>query len=427
MTETSKTLRDTEFSRCAVPQEERKSFVSLTIVWTGFVFVITSMMAGGGLALGLTFQDVLWATILGNAFLSVIAVAVSYIASKTGLTFALLTQYSFGKRGTKLASMFVPIVNIGWYTIQSAAYGHFIAQVFALSDTGESIAMFVSAIVMGVFAIFGIRAITVLGYIAIPAIVYLSIFTAMKSVVVAGGWDAVGAYAPLKDIPFMTGITIVIGTWILSVSTCIADIMRYAKTPTQAVVAAASGLLGGNMLMIVCGAIAAIAVKNSDLTVILLEFGLVIPSLILMTTNIFTTNAANLYSTSLNLANVFSWDRRNMLALILLVSACATLTRPYQIDALFMFLETLGTVVPPLTGILLADFFVIRKGDYTEEAFQDLPNWTVLPWVVWVLSIAVTYYLPMGLPSLNGLFLGGVLYMVCMKLAGKGSVAYGKA
>ena len=44
---------DTEFSRCAVPADQRKTYFSLTIVWTGFVFVITSMMAGGGLAAGM--------------------------------------------------------------------------------------------------------------------------------------------------------------------------------------------------------------------------------------------------------------------------------------------------------------------------------------------------------------------------------------
>ena len=54
--------------------------------------------------------------------------AVSYIASKTGLTFALLTKYSFGEKGSRVASMFVPVVNIGWYTIQAATYGHFIAR-----------------------------------------------------------------------------------------------------------------------------------------------------------------------------------------------------------------------------------------------------------------------------------------------------------
>lgn len=49
--------QDTEFALCTVPENERKSYFSLTIVWTGFVFVITSMMAGGGLSAGLDLRE----------------------------------------------------------------------------------------------------------------------------------------------------------------------------------------------------------------------------------------------------------------------------------------------------------------------------------------------------------------------------------
>lgn len=129
--ETKTPQQDSEFSLTAVPESERKSYISLTIIWTGFVFVIVSMMAGGTLAVGLSFKEVIYATLIGNVFLCLIAVAVSVIASKTGLTFALLTRYSFGVMGSKLASIFVPIVNIGWYTIQAATYGHFVATAWA--------------------------------------------------------------------------------------------------------------------------------------------------------------------------------------------------------------------------------------------------------------------------------------------------------
>ena len=84
--------QDTEFSLSAVPESERKSYFSLTIVWTGFVFVITSMMAGGVLSAGLDFKMILLAVLLGNVFLSAIAILVSIIASRTGLTFALMTR-----------------------------------------------------------------------------------------------------------------------------------------------------------------------------------------------------------------------------------------------------------------------------------------------------------------------------------------------
>lgn len=174
------------------------------------------------------------------------AVLISIIACKTGLIFALLTRYSFGSTGSKAASIFVPVVNLGWYTIQAATYGHFVAQVFHMGQVGEGICMAVSAIVMGIFAMCGIGAITILGYIAIPAIVFLSIATAIRSLGVIGGMEALFAYVPSSDMPLFTGITAVIGTWVLSTATCIADIMRYAKDTKAAVSATLTGLLGGN-------------------------------------------------------------------------------------------------------------------------------------------------------------------------------------
>ena len=410
---------DTEYSRCAVPLSERKSYFSLTIIWTGFVFVITSMMAGGGLAAGLDFKGILIATLGGNIFLSIIAVLISIIACKTGLTFALLTRYSFGTSGSKAASIFVPVVNFGWYTIQAATYGHFVAQVFHFGWVGEGVCMAASAIVMGIFAMFGIQAIAILGYIAIPAIVFLSIATAIRSLGVMGGVEALFSYVPSANIPLFSGITAVIGTWVLSTATCIADIMRYAKDTKTAISATLTGLLGGNILMIVCGAIAAIAMQNSDLTVILLGFGLVIPSLILMTTNIFTTNAANLYSTSLNLSNAFKMERKKMLGILLALSAIATLTRPYEVGFLFSFLNILGTIVPPLSGIILADYFLVHKGRYEEFDKASFRKWNLVPWITWAVCIAAVYIIPFGLPSLNGIILGAIIYTVMMAVTNK--------
>ena len=178
--------------------------------------------------------------------------------------------------------------------------------------------------------------------------------------------------------------------------------------------------------MIVCGAIAAIAMENSDLTVILLGFGLVIPSLILMTTNIFTTNAANLYSTSLNLSNAFKMERKKMLAILLALSALATLTKPYEIGFLFPFLNILGTVVPPLSGIILSDYFLVHKGSYAAYDKARFCKWNPVPWITWAISIALVYMIPFGLPSLNGIILGAAIYTALMavnKQRAAGSIA----
>lgn len=416
--------QDSEFSLCAVPESERKSYLSLTIIWTGFIFAIISLMAGGSLALGMSFKEIIIASLVGNVFLCAIAVAVSVIASRTGLTFALLTRYSFGSSGSRIASLFVPIVNVGWYTIQSASYGHFVASVFGFGDVGEAICMVLSAALMGIFAFYGVKAITILGYIAIPAIIFLTIATTIRSMGVMGSVEALFQYRPSAPISMAAGITVVIGAWILSTATCLSDIMRYAKSTKSAVAAALTGLLGGNILMLICGAIATIAMNEYDLTVILLGFGLVIPSLILMTTNIFTTNAANLYSTGLNLANSFKIGRTKMMIILIAISAAATLLKPHEADFYYTFLNALGNVIPPLAGIILADYYIVNKGKYIDLAKSKFIAWNPIPWISWAISVVIVFALVNFAPVVTenvpapfiGIVLGAVFHSALMKI-----------
>ena len=421
--ETNTTTNDYEF--CAVPEDKRKSYASLTIVWTGYVFVITSMMAGGGLAAGLKFSDILLVCILGNVFLGIIATLVSIISSKNGLSFALLTKYSFGINGSRIASFFVPFVNLGWYIIQAATYGHFIALIFDFGPVGEGICMILSAILMGVFAFAGIKAISVLGYVSIPAIVFLSIATSTRAINMSGGLESIFSYTPSTVMAISTGITAIIGTWILSSATCIADIMRYAKSTKEAILSALTGLLLGNSLMIICGALAAIAVNNSDLPAVLLSMGLLIPSIILMTTNIFTTNAANLYSNSLNLSNSFNMDRKKMIIILLIIAALATLTRPYEIGFFFTFLETLGNVIPPLAGIIIADYFILNKGRYEALETVKFKKWNINAFLTWAISLILSFVIPVGLPALTSLISSIIIFPILSIVFGKKKVKGG--
>ena len=421
--ETNTTTNDYEF--CAVPEDKRKSYASLTIVWTGYVFVITSMMAGGGLAAGLKFSDILLVCILGNVFLGIIATLVSIISSKNGLSFALLTKYSFGINGSRIASFFVPFVNLGWYIIQAATYGHFIALIFDFGPVGEGLCMILSAILMGVFAFAGIKAISVLGYVSIPAIVFLSIATSTRAINMSGGLESIFSYTPSTVMAISTGITAIIGTWILSSATCIADIMRYAKSTKEAILSALTGLLLGNSLMIICGALAAIAVNNSDLPAVLLSMGLLIPSIILMTTNIFTTNAANLYSNSLNLSNSFNMDRKKMIIILLIIAALATLTRPYEIGFFFTFLETLGNVIPPLAGIIIADYFILNKGRYEALETVKFKKWKINAFLTWGISLVLSFAMPVGLPALTSLISSIIIFPILSIVFGKKKVKGG--
>ena len=149
---------------------------------------------------------------------------------------------------------------------------------------------------------------------------------------------------------------------------------------------------------------------DGDLINVLLSFGLVFPSLLLLTTNIFTTNGANLYSTSLNLANSFKLNRNIMLAVLIAISALATMTQPYKIDSLFVFLSTLGIIVPPLCGIILADFYLVHRGKYIDYNKATFKKWNLVPWITWAIALICVKFIPFGLASLNGIVIGALLY-----------------
>ena len=407
-------MQNNDFERQAVPEKNKKSVISIMMVWTGYVFVVTSMIAGGGLVNILTIKDIIIIIILGNLFLSFISVGMSYIASKTGLTFALITRHSFGNQGSRIVSLFSPIINLGWYIINSAVYGSMIAQIFNLGNMGELISMALSAMIMGIIALIGFGALSTLGLVAIPAIIFLCIATAMRAMIEVGGnINYLINFIPKNPGNLSDGLMIVIGTWIFSVSTAVADIMRYAKNLKHAVISTVFSLIIGNSLLIGCGAISSAAMGQSDLPALLISMGLIIPGIILLTTNIFTTNGTNLYSNALALSNVFrNVDRRIIFYSMILFSMIMTLLRLNRLDIFFNFLNFLSIIIPALPGIIFVDFYYFNKRKYpplTETKSENI-RWSAV--ISWIFATLITYFLKWGFQPLNGIILGGILYFI---------------
>lgn len=408
-----------DFEREAVPESQKKSVISIMMVWTGYVFVVTSMIAGGGLTNILTMKEIVIVMILGNIFLSLIAIGMSYIASKTGLTFALITRYSFGNQGSRIVSLFSPIVNLGWYIVQSAVYGSMIAQIFKLGSTGELVAMALSAMVMGIIALIGFEALNTLGLVSIPAIIFLCIASAMRATMeVESGMNYIINVVPKNPGTLSDGLMIVIGTWIFSVSTAVADIMRYAKSLKHAVISAVFSLIIGNSLLIGCGAIAAAATGQADLPALLISMGLVIPGIILLTTNIFTTNGTNLYSNALALSNVFrNVDRKIIFYGMILFAMVMTLLRPNRIDVFFVFLNVLSIIIPALPGIIFVDFYYFNKAQYPKlsEADAKQIRWSAV--ISWIIATVLTFFIKWGFQPLNGIVMGALIYFIFNSVA----------
>lgn len=112
-----------EFSNQRVPMSARKGFLSLLTVSLGYVFVVTSMQAGGNIGAGLNFQDTVLAVLVSSVILAVLSCAMGVISAKSGLSLGLLSKYSFGKAGTYVPVAIVVITTIGWFSIDAYLIG----------------------------------------------------------------------------------------------------------------------------------------------------------------------------------------------------------------------------------------------------------------------------------------------------------------
>src|SRR2546426_12750262 len=90
---------EAEYEHEAVPSGARKSLGSVSLVWLGFPMVLTMALIGSLVVEGLGFQQGVLAIIVGNLVLFAYVGALSLLAEKDGLSFALLASTTLGKKG----------------------------------------------------------------------------------------------------------------------------------------------------------------------------------------------------------------------------------------------------------------------------------------------------------------------------------------
>lgn len=168
---------DNEFSTGTVPASQRRGVGSLVFTWIGYVFTVTIMSAGGQIANGASsLRDALLAVFIGYSILFVIAMATSLISMKTGLSFGLLSRFSFGLNGAKIISLFTTLTLMGWFSINCYLMGDITHTLFPAIPRWPVILLFGFLMVysalrgqklMNKVGIFATIAVTIVGFIAI--------------------------------------------------------------------------------------------------------------------------------------------------------------------------------------------------------------------------------------------------------------------
>lgn len=401
--------KDTEFSLEAVPQSNRKSFWNILVVMVSLSFFSASMWSGGTLGQGLSFWNFILIVLCGNLILGLYTGALAYISAKTGLSTHLLARYAFGEKGSYLTSFLLAATQVAWFGVGLAMFA---VPVSMATGINVYILIGVFGIAMTISSIFGLKALAILGFISVPTITIFGSYSMTNAIDSMGGMEALMAYEPSQAMSISLALTICVGSFI-SAGTLTPDFTRFAKSPKSAVSSAVIAFFIGNSLMFLFGAIGAMAFGVADVSEVMMLQGLMIPAIIVLGLNIWTTNDSALYASGLGFANIFKLPKKQI---VVVNGILGTLSAMWLYNNFVDFLTLLGSALPSIGAIILADYFIVRKREY--QAFSTTKFKAVNPIALfaWLCGIILANFVP-GIPPLNALIGTSVIYIITMKLA----------
>ncbi|MGF1698502.1 cytosine permease [Vibrio kyushuensis] len=401
---------DNNYSLGPVPSSARKGVLSLTMVMLGLTFFSASMWTGGSLGTGLSFNDFFLAVLVGNLILGLYTSALGYIGASTGLSTHLLARFSFGSKGSWLPSALLGGTQVGWFGVGVAMFS---IPVHKATGIDTNTLIIVSGLLMTATVYFGISALMVLSAIAVPAIALLGGFSVFQAVDSVGGVAELQKVQPEQPIDFSIALAMVVGSFI-SAGTLTADFVRFGKKPASAVLITMIAFFIGNSLMFIFGAAGAAATGQSDISEVMIAQGLLIPAIIVLGLNIWTTNDNALYASGLGFSNITGLSSKY---LSMINGVIGTLCALWLYNNFVGWLTFLSLAIPPIGGVIITDFIINRKRykNFAETEFKTI-NWAGILAVV--IGVAAGHFLP-GVVPVNAVLGGALSYLALNALLNK--------
>lgn len=407
---------ESEFEHEPVPPAHRKSTVSVAAVWFGFPMILTCAVFGGLITAFLGFQQGLLAIILGNLVLMLYVGALSYLSGESGLNFALVASRVFGRYGYIIASGFLATVVVGWFAFQTGLTGLTVNQSFGWN---EKLITLLAGILFIAITFVGIRALALLGMVAAPLFLIVSV-VALWLISREGGlgnvWSYPGVAQGAAALSVGAAITLVVATFADS-GTMTGDFTRWSKDGRSAVVATASAFPVANLVAFLVGAVivASGAIANPEtnggnfLPVIANGHGWFLSTiaLIFIVVNLGSVCTHCLYNGAVGWSHILGSRMRLLTVVLGIIGTIAALAGVW--DLLLDWLNILGVFVPPIGAVILTDYY-LRRGNALPEA--PGVRWTAfVGWAVGALAAGIVHYqAPQFVEVLVGMVAAAVTY-----------------
>ena len=394
------------------------SNTSIFMVMLGFTFFSASMWAGQNLAAGLDFKGFILALLLGGTILAAYTGSLGFIGAESGLSLDELARKSFGSRGSLLPSAMISFTQIGWFGVGLAMFAIPVAkELLQLEVTADYmpwqgyLLIVVAGLLMTGSAYFDIKGLTVVSYVAVPAVAILGT-TAMILAIKNGDASLVEQFAQgSKTLGVLAGAGLVVGSFV-SGGTATPNFTRFAKNAKVGCIVTVIAFFLGNSLMFFFGAVSSIYAGGNDIFEVMLNLNMFYFAVLVLGLNIWTTNDNALFTSGLGLSNIFGLPKKRM---VLLAGIIGTVAAEWLYWNFCDWLTALNCTLPPVGIILIISYFSNRQAYRDGTIAEPKVCWPAIVGVI--LGALVANLVKWGLPSINGMAVAALCYLVGNKIS----------
>ena len=403
-----------DFPLSEAPRSARKGLLSISMVLFSFTFFTGTMFAGGKLGMAFNFVDMLWIAAIGNSLLALYAAALALIASRSGLNTVLMGRFCFGEAGSRLSDFLLGFAELGWYAWGTATVAIVLVKMLGLAEGFTLPLMVFFGMGFSITAIIGYKGLDVLSRVSVPLMFVLLIVSMYIATQHVGGFSGLAAVIPHQTMTVSAAITMVFGTF-ASGATQATNWTRLSRSGRIAVTASVVSFLLGNGLMIVAGAWCAMVYQQADIVEVMMLQGLSFAAVIMLCLNLWTIQGPTIYNVAAATCHLVRSERRRTMTL-LAAAVGVLLAMGGMYEMLIPFLVLLGSVIPPIGGVIMADFWFRHRGKYPALASVQLPRYNLAGLTAYAVGALLAYLSPWIAP-LVGIGASAIVYIVLLKLS----------
>jgi cytosine permease len=403
-----------------IPEKERQRWTSIAFIWIGTMICIPMLMVGGLLSSAMPFWDVVWSAVIGFGICAAIMCLGGIQGMDLGLPSSMCATKAFGDKGSSfVTSLVVFVAQLGWFGVQTATC----ATAFnaLMGYWGVAFPFWLSCAIWGAVmlftAVYGFKFLKVLNYIAVPALLIMCGYGVINAIANTG-WSAIMKNAPGQAaMPFSASVSLVIG--LFAVGTVInSDYSRYAKSRSATILATVLGVLPAAVFMFMVGAVMSLSAGNYDITAVFASMGLPVVSMLVLILATWTTNTSNAYTAGLAAMKVFSLkDERRPLVTVICGAIGTVIAILGLATVLEGFISILASLVPPVAGVMIADYWIVCRA--RPENWHPVRGFNWCGVIAWVCGCVVSLFFSFFSPALDGILVCAVVYLILHYTSGK--------